>query len=320
MDNSQHVIDPKYKKSYATFGLKRSLLQIRHAISERKNADRNMAALYRLLRQHEQRIEQRLNRSLQNLRILEIGPGQGLERARYFGMKNEVVALDLDVIPNRSNPGSYLHMLKVNGAGRFLKSLGRRLIIGRRNESAWARVIGADQLRDPAFIQGDICENVPVSGAFDLIVSWSVFEHLPDPKKALANVIQTLKPGGAFYISLHLFTSINGSHDIRAFTGEEDQLPLWGHLRPAVSHLIHPSAYLNEWRLSQWRHLFSEMTPGFEEYLHAYDYQEKYGPLLAGSLRSELKDYSNEELFTVDAVYLWQKPAGEPASRNGKKV
>ena len=202
-----------------------------------------MSILLNLLHQNERLIEAKLGKPLHNLRILEIGPGQGLERARYFGLQNDVDAIDLDVIP--TNPGTrvYLDMIKRNGYGRFAKTVGRRLIIGRANETAWAKVVGADQFRDPQMIYGDICQDAPQVEGYDLVVSWSVFEHLPNPQQALANIIRTLKPGGVFFISLHLFTSINGSHDIRAFTGQEDKTPLWGHIGQSTRHLITPSSF-----------------------------------------------------------------------------
>jgi SAM-dependent methyltransferase len=140
-----------------------------------------------------------------------------------------------------------------------------------------------------------------------MVMSWSVFEHLPDPKKALENVIRLLKPGGLFFISIHLFTSNNGHHDIRAFTGQEDQLPLWGHLRPATQDQIEPSSYLNQWRIAQWRELFNNIAPGHDEYLEEYDKREKYSPRMTKELRSELRDYSDEELYNVDLVYVWRK-------------
>jgi len=120
-----------------------------------------------------------LGRPMQHLRILEIGPGQGRERARYFGINNEVVAMDLDAM-------------------------------------AW----GFDPL---------------------------------------------------------------------------------GYLRMTC-------AQLNRWRLSQWRALFSTITPGYEEHLEAHDSQERYGPRMTSALRHELRQYTDEELFTVDAIYLWKKP------------
>ena len=298
----------KPMKTYADFGLMRSLWQLWFALNERKKAVNNMSVLFDQLRQDEIRMEQTLGKPIENLRILEIGPGQGMERSRYLGIKNDVVGVDLDVISNGSDFDRYIQMIKVNGFGRFAKSFGRRLLIGQINEAAWIKAIGSDQYRDPQLIQGDICECAPETEAFDLVVSWSVFEHLPDPVRALKNVIQALKPRGGFYIRIHIFTSINGSHDMRAFTGREDKLPLWGHLRPTTANQIFPSSYLNRWRLPQWRRLFADLAPGTREYLESYDYREKYGPLLDQNLRYELKDYTNEELFTVDAIYFWQKP------------
>lgn len=300
--------DLKFTKSYADFGLKRSLWQVRYALKERKNSLANMSILLGLLRQNECLIEAKLGKPIKNLQILEIGPGQGLERARYFGLRNDVDALDLDVIPASPGARVYLDMIRRNGYGRFAKTVGRRLLIGRANEASWAKVVGVKQFRDPHMINGDICQDTPQLEGYDLVVSWSVFEHLPNPGQGLANVIRTLKPGGVFFISLHLFTSISGSHDIRSFTGQEDKLPLWGHLRQSTQHLITPSSYLNQWRLPQWRNLFFEMTPGVEEHLESYDNFEKYNPLLTNQLRDELRNYTDEELFTVDALYLWQKP------------
>jgi len=307
MDALTPTVDLKFNKSYASFGLRRSFWQIRFALKERKNAERNMSILLDLLQQNEQLIERKLGKPLKDLHILEIGPGQGLERARYLGLSNDVEAMDLDVIPSGSDLGSYQQMIKVNGFGRFAKTLGRRFLIGQANEAAWAKLIGTNQFTDPQMRYGDICTDTPPIEAYDLVVSWSVFEHLPNPRQALANIIQALKPGGVFFISLHLFTSINGSHDIRAFTGQEDKLPLWGHLRSSTRHLIEPSSYLNQWRLSEWRKLFFEIAPDADEHLNTYEYFEKYSPLLTSDLRDQLKDYTDEELFTVDAIYIYRK-------------
>jgi SAM-dependent methyltransferase len=303
-------------KSYATFGLQRSLRQIRQALDDRRHAGRNMELLMQLVKQSEQRMAAALGRPIENLRILEIGPGQGMERARYFGIKNEVFSLDLDVIPVGTRLNDYVRVWKENGFGRFAKTVGRKLIVARPNEQAWAKAAGVSQMNYPVFMHGDICKTVPVVEAYDMVMSWSVFEHLPDPEVALKNVIRALKPGGLFYISLHLYTSHNGHHDIRAFTGFEDELPLWGHLRPATRHLLQPSSTLNEWRLSQWRELFSCLAPGHTEYLDQYDVKETFGARLTPEIRAELAGYSAEELFSVDAVYDWKKPSIEEDVRH----
>lgn len=282
-------------------------MQIRHALDARRNAQQNMALLFQLVLQDEERMAAQLGRPVEHLRILEIGPGQGLERARYFGIKNEVIGLDLDVIPVQTDLAAYLRMLRVNGFGRLAKTLGRKIIVGSVNESAWLNLIGADKTTPPHIHQGDICGRLPELGQFDLVMSWSVFEHLPDPKQALENVVHLLKPGGVFYLSLHLYTSNNGHHDIRAFTGQEESLPIWGHLRESTCSQIQPSSYLNQWRLSRWRELFSSLTPGYTEFLESRDYRLKYGPQITPEIRAELGDFTDEELFTVDAIYVWQK-------------
>ena len=311
---------PEFRKSYATFGLVRSLRQVIYALRNNKQADKNMSTLFKELRVHEARIAEQLGSPLPltSLNILEIGPGQGLERAHYFGMRNDVTALDLDVIPSGFNLLGYLRMIKENGFGRFAKTVGRKLLVAPTNRAVWAKIIGADELRAPTLMHGDICEMVPKVAAYDLVISWSVFEHLPNPEAALEHVIQALQPGGVFYISLHLYTSNNGHHDIRAFTGHEDDLPLWGHLRPSTAHLIEPSSYLNKWRLSQWRELLSAKAPGFSEFLESYEHKERYGSQMTEELRRELEEYADEELYTVNAVYLWQKPGGNKPEQNSR--
>jgi SAM-dependent methyltransferase len=294
-------------QTYATFGLMRSLQQVRHTLHSNKQADENMSILFRHLRRHETRIAKALDKPLplEGLNFLEIGPGQGLERAYYFGMRNDVTALDLDVIA--SGPMGYLKMIKENGFGRFAKTVGRKLLVGGANSAAWAKVIGAKDLQAPTLMHGDICQMAPKPSTYDAVISWSVFEHLPNPEAALEHVIQALQPGGVFYISLHLYTSNSGHHDIRAFTGKEDALPLWGHLRSSTRHLIEASSYLNEWRLSQWRELLKAKAPGFTEYLESYEHKEKYGSQMTPELRSTLSDYTDEELYTVNAIYMWKK-------------
>lgn len=53
-----------------------------------------------------------------------------------------------------------------------------------------------------------------------------------------------------------------------------------------------------------WRSLFEQEAKGYEEFLESYGSKQD----LTSDLRSELSEYSDEELCTVDAFYLWQKP------------
>lgn len=298
----------KFSKSYADFGVQRSLRQVKHAFSNRERAEENMRLLFESMSMPETRMNKQLGEPVHNKEILEIGPGQGLERARYFGIHNNVLGMDLDVISADLDLAQYLRMARANGIGRLAKTVGRKLIVGRANETAWAKVSGVESFSDPEIVYGDISQDVLYPETFDVVMTWSVFEHLPDPKQALENVIASLKSGGIFYISLHLFTAHDGHHDIRAFTGDGDSLPLWGHLRDTQKHLLKPSSYLNEWRVSQWQELFAEVAPGGDEYLDEYETRERFGPRLTDELRAELADYSDEELYTVNIVYVWKKP------------
>lgn len=298
----------KFQKSYADFGFQRSLRQAKHAFNNRRRAETDMRFLYESMAVPEERIAKRLGTSVTNKAILEIGPGQGLERARYFGIYNDVTGMDLDVIPTEFDLGLYWQMAKANGIGRVAKTMGRKLIIGGANDKAWAKISGTKKVKNPRIVYGDIGQEALFQNEFDVVMTWSVFEHLPDPKQALQNVILSLKPGGVFYISLHLYTAHDGHHDIRAFTGDADSLPLWGHLRPSQNHKIQPSAFLNEWRIKQWQDLFAEVAPDADEYLDEYEVRERFGPVMTPELRNELADYSDEELYTVNAVYVWQKP------------
>jgi SAM-dependent methyltransferase len=294
--------------SYSTFGLERSWRQLRHAWQSRRQAGEAMSILLDRVRRDEARMAECLGRPMRGLRMLEIGPGQGLERARYFGQHNEVVGIDLDVIPQGLEVGAYVHMLRSNGLGRVAKTVGRKLLVGRPNARAWGKAVGRADLPLPRLIHGDICAAPPAEASFDVVMSWSVFEHLPAPEAALTHVIQALRPGGLFFISLHLYTANNGHHDIRAFTGQEHELPLWAHLRPATQTTVKASAYLNKWRLPQWRELFAALAPGTREWLLEHDWRQDLSSALQGALRDELRDYGDDELLTVDAVYCWKKP------------
>lgn len=303
----------KFKTSYADFSLSRSLQQLRFLLTQDKEAGANH--LLKWVKLDEKRLAQALQaEAVKGRKILEIGPGQNMERAWYYGKDNQVVGVDLDVVPVGLDIGGYWQMIRQNGLGRFAKTVGRNLLINPKQSRAWAKAINVSAPVAPQMYYDDFCspqigDRVPGFGTYDAVISWSVFEHLSDPKTSLENVVKALKPGGALLISLHLYTSNNGHHDIRSFTGKADQLPLWGHLRPKHRDSIQPSAYLNEWRIDQWREIFNQLTPGYTEYLDQYEHPEVYGPKITGQLKEELSDYSEDELLTVNLVYTWRKPA-----------
>ena len=92
------------------------------------------------------------------------------------------------------------------GAGAVLLALS----------SATRELSGIDLDADPKVAEGvlgrhglraDLCNasvySLPFeSGHFDLVVSYSVFEHLHEYRQALAEVVRVLRPGGAFLLGM----------------------------------------------------------------------------------------------------------------------
>ncbi|MCO5170841.1 MAG: class I SAM-dependent methyltransferase [Planctomycetes bacterium] len=302
--------------TYSSFGLLKGLRQAAFALRRGDGLRQEVAVLAARLRRDQARMRAFLGRELRDLDVLELGPGQHCTRSRVLGLRNRVTAVDLDEVLLGLDPRAVLRAARANGAGRVVKTLARKALgVDRAVRRAWAEATGAGSLPDPRLVRADVCAGLPFAPAsFDLVASWSVFEHLPDPARALDHVIAALRPGGVLCIGIHLFTSHTGHHDIRAFTGGEDALPPWAHLRDGTRHLVRPSAVLNGWRLRQWRALFEASAPG------AAELQERYGEdrlrdALTPEVRAELSGYEDEELLTVDVFYFWRKPPAVPAVR-----
>jgi SAM-dependent methyltransferase len=285
----------------------RSLAQARDGLRRRHDMAHQCAVRLERLERDEARIGKVLGREVRDLEILVVGHGPHLIEARYFGVRNRVTGIDLDVVPIGFDPAAYVSMLRRNGVGRTVKTVGRKLLgIDRSLASEWRRALHVERFREPRRLVGDICEGPPSEASFDLAVSWSVFQHIPDPERALAAILRALRPGAAVFIGIHLYTSNTGHHDIRAFTGGAASLPPWGHLRAATRHLVTPSAYLNQWRLSQWRQLFASAFDEVHEFREPYD-QEAALARLDPAVRAELAGYSDDELTTVDVFFGGRK-------------
>jgi SAM-dependent methyltransferase len=316
--------------TYSVFAPRDAWAQVRGALARKSTMQAEVDALLGRLRRDLGRIEGALGRPLEGLDILELGPGQQCVRSGVLGIKNRVTAVDLDEIPFGFDLGGFLRVARKNGAGRLLKTLARKgLGLDRAVRGTWAKAVGARALPLPRLLHGDVCAEdgaaaLPLEPySFDVIVSWSVFEHLPDPHRAVERLVRLLRPGGVLYLGVHLFTSNNGHHDLRAFNGRSHALPAWGHLRPETKALIHPSSVLNEWRLERWREWARVELPGAQELQERYGEERLKARLEAEGLREQLAAYSDEELFTVELFFLWRKPtagkepSASPESANG---
>lgn len=250
--------------------------------------------------------------ALKDRAVLVIGAGQTSREAIAFGIDNQVTAIDLDVVPHGWSPRPYVELLRQNGPTRTAKTVGRKILgVDRKFERAMCRALDVDRPKPANYLQMDAAAMTFANASFDVVYSFSVFEHLTAPSAVLNEAIRVLRPGGLAAISLHLYSSEGGCHDLRIFNGDRKNIPYWAQLRPAQKHTVIESCYMNEWRLDQWRSLFETMCPGATTVLepHRRPYAEKLDLELAAIRQNnELLDYTDEELRTVNYGIVWQKP------------
>lgn len=143
-----------------------------------------------------------------NKRVIDIGCGDGITDLSLVLKKEikELVAFDYRSVDKRK----LLKQAKENGVS--LENLPPQLI----------------------FITADARDLPFKSNSFDLIISWSAFEHIPKYFEPLKEARRILKPTGSFFLQIHpLYFSKTGSH-----------LDSW--LNEGFEHLIYPPKKLRE--------------------------------------------------------------------------
>ena len=246
---------------------------------------------------------------LEGLRGLDVGPGQYLGCLRPFSLNNQMTAIDTDVIAQGFHPTDFARMLWHNSWLRTLKTMARRALgTDARFEAELAAALGVSGFQRHDIQRMSATAMTFPSNSFDFVYSHSVWEHIDDPKKGLEEVARVLKPGGVAYISVHHYTSHSGQHDPKILSGPSVYPPFWPHLRPSLQHTVHPNAYLNKLRHHEWKRLFAEAMPGSVTVNDRQD--DEIGDGLK-ELRAagELKDYTDEELMTVNIAGIWKKPS-----------
>jgi SAM-dependent methyltransferase len=69
---------------------------------------------------------------------------------------------------------------------------------------------------------------------FDVLVSWSVFEHVSEPVRMMSEVVRVLKPGGTLFLQLWPFYySEHGGH-------------LWPHYEEPFPHLLYNDSAIED--------------------------------------------------------------------------
>lgn len=265
--------------------------------------------LIRGVQEHTSRIEKVLGEPLRGKDILEVGPGQLLKRARIFGAHNHVSCIDLDDLPTDDMAGLF-RMWQANGGMRALKTLGRRLLgMDREFLKGLYAVMPEARNADVKFFRSDATHTGFANASFDVTLSNSVLEHIPDPEALVQEMVRLTRPGGVFFHIVHSYTSDTGAHDPRSYLPQHPDLPYWCHLRPAYQQLSAPNCYLNKWRLADWQAMFERQLPN----VHIEKLPGEPAPHVADALNAvrqagELADYSDEELI-VDVLFVsWRKP------------
>lgn len=258
-----------------------------------------------------------LGSDLAGKRVLILGPGQTLrEWWSFSSLGADVVGVDLDVVPVGFDVAAYARLLRKNGPTRFLKTVGRKVLgVDRAFESGLARALGVRKLRPGKLIAADATTLPFASATFDVVYSFSVFEHLEHPELVMKELARVLRPGGFAFVSVHLYAAEGGCHDMRLFAGDRAGIPLWAHLRPQHKHLIEEACYMNKLPMAVFERTFreewgSDVRLATEPHHAAFDAELRAA--LPG-LRSagELGGFTDDELLTVNLVARWKKPVAQ---------
>jgi SAM-dependent methyltransferase len=288
-------------------------------LNHTRNVKQNVSVLITQAREAEEKLSQLLGRPITNLKMLEIGPGQQLVQLSYFGRHNEIVGIDFDSVPQGMNIATYAQMFSENGWLRTSKTIARKVVgIDSLVRSETLRQLDIEAMPRCKVLKMDAAKMAFPDESFDAVISRAVFEHLSDPAAVASEIRRVLKPGGAVFVNLHLYTSDSGCHDTRIFLGDRGKLPFWSHLREEHMKAVRPNSYLNKLRLAEWRRIFESTLPGCD--VVACQDAGNADKCELAKLRAQgaLPEYSDEELLTVTLEAMWRKPLTEgsaPSSR-----
>lgn len=309
--NKQQVNQTKERYSYSAnpIGLVNRAREVHRLYSlwQAGTQDRVNFTL-RAVRRSEEQLAEHLGVKLEGMDILDVGPGQQLKHMKVLSVKNRVSGIDMDIVPQGFNVGDYLAMLRYNPLLRTVKTATRQALGFDANfEKELARRLSVKSFPRMPVYRMDATRMSFSNGSFDAVVSWSAFEHIDNPKAALAEVARVLRPGGIAYLAIHLYMSHSGSHDPSTYSNDGSAAPpYWPHLRPGIRETMQPACYVNKVRLDEYLRMFAETMPG-AKFIHERQ-DDLAQPLRELKAKGELTEYSDDELLTVGLIGMWQKP------------
>lgn len=250
-------------------------------------------------------------RHLGQSRVLEIGYGARPWRlVALMSMGVQVIGVDAEVPFLSAGWGEIRAALRINGMERVAKSLVRHRLVDKREKAALARELAghghALHIERSRFLVSDAALLDFPDGAFDLIYSEDVFEHIPRPslEALVPKMARWLRPGGLGLIRPNVFTGILGGHlaewtyaSVLNPPPHRRETP-WEHLR---SRRFPPNTYLNELPRSAYRELFSRQFDIVSEVVSFPDFGRNY---LTGEVAEDLAAYPEEELFSNRVLFV----------------
>lgn len=231
------------------------------------------------------------------LRVLDVGCGKSFWLSLLLANHGaNVTGIDTEVVQPGLSIGKYVELLKNNGFERALRTLVWEQIFAKPYYSELNKLNKTPLIFDNVDLRSMSGANLDFpEDTFDLIVSHEVFEHIADIPATLRGLQTVLKPEGKTYIYIHNFTSLSGGHHIAWKYPDSEpsrKVPPWDHLREREFPEI-PS-WLNGLRENEYK-------KEFEKYFDIIEWKamgREGEALLTDSIRTELRDYSEDELLT----------------------
>lgn len=271
-----------------------------------RNIPMSVAREVKRMQEGEERIVALFGKPIVNSDVLEIGPGQRSPFRYYFSARNRYLGIDIEPNQETGILAGFVDDLRNRGATRALKTLGRRAFgLDRSYDREMCHQLGIAKAGGEILCM-DAAQMTFDDESMDIVVSTSVFEHLPAPDRVISEIARVLRPNGVAQIITHLYTSDSGIHDTRIFAEVRDSIPLWSHLRPEHRHKVRSNSYLNEMRLAQYKREFDAHWPGAQHILFG-ETQAKRHALQELRAAGELSDFTDDELL-ADVLYtIWKK-------------
>jgi len=247
--------------------------------------------------------EQYLGKPLASLRTLEIGHGQHATISLLMHSSGaKATGIDMDYVRFGFSPRKYWMIAKLNGQERALKTLARNILFDRAYYKTVQRCFGKPLLKKTVDLRRMNAADMQFQNdTFDFVFSFAVFEHIADVESTAKELARVLKPNGVASISIDLFPSLSGGHNLEwAFPDAQasKRVPAWDHLRDNQDPT---HVHLNRLRESDYQAIFSRYFTILDT-LHITEGERYLTPQLEAELTA--KGYSKHDLLTRTARFI----------------